>query len=226
MISERWPSADEPPRPASHLAGPDQRAVVAGRDTGDDRLTVPGSLGVLDTAVNRVLALNPVPPTGGTLIVAAADHPITRHGISAFPPSVTADVLAATARGSRSEPRPHARPDCAWKRRTLARRARSAIWSSRTRMRLDDVNRLIEHGQTLGRRLADHGLICLGEVGIGNTTVAAALSCALLGLSPVPPLASAPAPTRRWSSASAMSSPAPSPGRAPTTATTCATPGS
>ena len=31
---------------------------------------------------------------------------------------------------------------------------------------------------------ADDGLICLGEVGIGNTTVAAALSCALLDLSP------------------------------------------
>ena len=36
----------------------------------------------------------------------------------------------------------------------------------------------------LGRRLAGRGLICLGEVGIGNTTVAAALSCALLGLGP------------------------------------------
>jgi nicotinate-nucleotide--dimethylbenzimidazole phosphoribosyltransferase len=184
VISERWPSAGEPSPPISHLAGPDQRAVVAGRDTGDDRLTVPGSLGVLDTAVNRVLALNPVPPTGGTLIVAAADHPVTRHGISAFSPSVTADVLAATrdgvslgaatARqaGLRVEA-VHARP---------AGPVGDLVESDA--MRLDDVNRLIEHGQTLGRRLADHGLICLGEVGIGNTTVAAALSCALLDLSP------------------------------------------
>jgi nicotinate-nucleotide--dimethylbenzimidazole phosphoribosyltransferase len=36
----------------------------------------------------------------------------------------------------------------------------------------------------LGRRLAGHGLVCLGEVGIGNTTVAAALACALLGMDP------------------------------------------
>ncbi|HEY5018640.1 MAG TPA: 5,6-dimethylbenzimidazole synthase [Streptosporangiaceae bacterium] len=185
VISERWPSVGEPPRPPSHLAGPDQRAVVAGRDTGDDRLTVPGSLGVLDTAVNRVLALSPAtPPTDGTLIVAAADHPVTRHGISAFSPSVTADVLAATrdgvslgaatARqaGLRAEAA-HARP---------AGPAGDLVEADA--MRLGDVNRLIEQGKALGRRLADHGLICLGEVGIGNTTVAAALSCALLDLSP------------------------------------------
>jgi nicotinate-nucleotide--dimethylbenzimidazole phosphoribosyltransferase len=184
VISERWPSAGEPPRPASHLAGPDQRAVVAGRDAGDDRLTVPGSLGVLDTAVNRVLALNPVPPTGGTLIVAAADHLITRHGISAFSPKVTADVLAATRAGvslgaatarqaGLSVEAVHARP---------AGPVGDLVETDA--MRLDGVNRLIEDGQALGRRLADHGLVCLGEVGIGNTTVAAALSCALLGLSP------------------------------------------
>ena len=32
--------------------------------------------------------------------------------------------------------------------------------------------------------MAGHGLVCLGEVGIGNTTVAAALAAALLGLTP------------------------------------------
>jgi nicotinate-nucleotide--dimethylbenzimidazole phosphoribosyltransferase len=184
VISERWPTADEPSPPISHLAGPDQRAVVAGRDTGDDRLAVPGSLGVLDTAVNRVLALNPVPPTGGTLIVAAADHPVTRHGISAFSPSVTADVLAAT-RGGVSLGAATARQAGL---RVEAVHARPAgpvgDLVEADAMRRDDVNRLIEHGQTLGRRLADHGLVCLGEVGIGNTTVAAALSCAMLDLSP------------------------------------------
>jgi nicotinate-nucleotide--dimethylbenzimidazole phosphoribosyltransferase len=47
-----------------------------------------------------------------------------------------------------------------------------------------DGRSLVEQGKTTGRRLADRGLVCLGEVGIGNTTVAAALSCALLGLPP------------------------------------------
>ena len=184
VISERWPSAGEPSRPVSHLAGPDQRAVVAGRDTGDDLLTVPGSLGVLDAVVNRVLALSPTPPTGGTLIVAAADHPVARHGVSAFPPSVTADVLAATRDGvslgaataqqaGLRVAAVDARPD-----------GPAGDLVEADAMRLVDVDRLIAQGKALGHRLADHGLICLGEVGIGNTTIAAALSCALLDLSP------------------------------------------
>jgi nicotinate-nucleotide--dimethylbenzimidazole phosphoribosyltransferase len=184
VISERWPSADEPSPPTSHLAGPDQRAVVAGRDTGDDRLTVPGSLGVLDAAVNRVLALGPVPPTGGTLIVAAADHPVTRHGISAFSASVTADVLAATREGV-SLGAATARQCGLGVTAVHARPAGSTgDLVEADAMRLDDVDRLIGQGRALGRSLADQGLICLGEVGIGNTTVAAALSCVLLDLSP------------------------------------------
>jgi nicotinate-nucleotide--dimethylbenzimidazole phosphoribosyltransferase len=184
VIAERWPSAGEPSRPVSHLAGPDQRAVVAGRDTGDDRLTVPGSLGVLDAVVNRVLALSPTPPTGGTLIVAAADHPVARHRVSAFPPSVTADVLAATRDGV-SLGAATARQAGLLVEAVYARPASPAgDLVEADALRLADVDRLIAQGRALGRRLAGDGLICLGEVGIGNTTVAAALSCALLDLSP------------------------------------------
>jgi nicotinate-nucleotide--dimethylbenzimidazole phosphoribosyltransferase len=184
VLAERWPSAGEPAQPASHLAGPDQNAVVAGRDAGDDLLTVPDSLGVLDATVNRVLALSPVPPARGTLVVAAADHPVTRHGISAYQPSVTADVFDAITRGVSLGA-------------TVARQAGLDVEARYARlagpggdlidadaMTLEDAHCLVEQGQALGRRLAGRGLICLGEVGIGNTTVAAALSCALLGLQP------------------------------------------
>ena len=189
VFTERWPSADEPSPPASHLAapqlaGPDQRAVVAGRDTGDDRLAVPGSLGALDAGINRVLALSPSPPTSGTLIVAAADHPVTRHRVSAFSPSVTADVLAATRDGASLG----AATAGAAGLRVTAVHARPAGPAGdlvdADAMRLDDVDRLIDQGRALGRGLADQGLICLGEVGIGNTTVAAALTCVLLDLPP------------------------------------------
>jgi len=186
IMEERWPSADGggPASPPSHLAGPDQRAVVTGRDTGDDLLTVPDSLGVLDATVNRVLALNPVPPAGGTLIVAAADHPVARHGVSAYPPTVTADVYAATRQGvslgaatareaGLDVEAVYARPSGA-----------GGDLVEADAMSLDDVRLLVEQGRTLGHGLADRGLVCLGEVGIGNTTVAAALSCALLGLDP------------------------------------------
>ena len=184
VLEERWPSAGEPGQPVSHLAGPDQNAVVAGRDAGDDLLTVPGSLGILDTTVNRVLALSAAPPAGGTLVIAAADHPVVRHGISAYQPSVTADVFDATTRGV-SLGAAIARQAGLNVEATYARLARQGgDLVNADAMTVADAHSLVEQGKVLGRRLADRGLICLGEVGIGNTTVAAALSCALLGLRP------------------------------------------
>jgi len=205
VLDERWPSAGEPASPDSHLAspdsvlgrpdsvlarpdsvlsGPDQRAVVAARDTGDDLLTVPDSLGVLDAMVNRVLALGPVPPAGGTLIVAAADHPVARHGVSAYPPTVTTDVYAATRQGV-SLGAATARAAGLGVEAVYARPAgKAGDLVEADAMSSGDVHALVEQGRAIGHGLADRGLVCLGEVGIGNTTVAAALSCALLGLDP------------------------------------------
>jgi nicotinate-nucleotide--dimethylbenzimidazole phosphoribosyltransferase len=45
----------------------------------------------------------------------------------------------------------------------------------------DDVERLLDGGRRLGASMEDQ-LVALGEVGVGNTTVAASLSAALLGL--------------------------------------------
>jgi nicotinate-nucleotide--dimethylbenzimidazole phosphoribosyltransferase len=182
VVRERWPDGGAPDRPVSHLAGPAQAAVVAGRDTGDDLLAVPGALGVLDTTANRVLALRADPPRGGTLVVAAADHPVTRHRVSPYPVSVTADVLAATRAGVSLGA-------------ATAREAGLAVEVVHVRpsgpagdlvgadaLGLGDVDAMLDQGRALGGRLAAHGLVCLGEVGIGNTTVAAALATALLDL--------------------------------------------
>jgi nicotinate-nucleotide--dimethylbenzimidazole phosphoribosyltransferase len=181
IIAERWPTDDSPARPVSHLAAPDQRAVVAGRDTGDDLLTVPGSLGVLDVAINRVLALNPSPPTTGTLIVVAADHPVAGYGVSAYPSTVTEDVFAATKAGV------SVGATTALGAGLRVEAVRAAAGSpgdlvESDAMNLDDVEALIDQGRALGERLSDEGLICLGDVGIGNTTVAAALLHAFVGL--------------------------------------------
>jgi nicotinate-nucleotide--dimethylbenzimidazole phosphoribosyltransferase len=167
------------------LSGPDQRAVVAGRDTGDDLLTVPGSLGILDGYVNRVLALRGQPPTGGTLLIAAADHPVTRFGVSAYPPHVTADVYEATRKGV-SLGATTARQCGLATEAVYARPAGpQGDLAESDALRLEDVAELRRDGIALGTRLAtEAGLICLGEVGIGNTTVATALACGLLDLDP------------------------------------------
>jgi nicotinate-nucleotide--dimethylbenzimidazole phosphoribosyltransferase len=180
IVQERWPTAEEPAPPASHLAGPAPASIVAGRDTGDDRLRVPGSLGVLDSVINRVLALREEPPSTGTLVVAAGDHPVTRHAVSAFSPSVTRDVLAATRAGVSL--------GAATARAVgLAVVAVHAVATHQTgdivtadALHPADVELLFRSGEESGRRLAQDGLGGIGEVGIGNTTIAAALACALV----------------------------------------------
>jgi nicotinate-nucleotide--dimethylbenzimidazole phosphoribosyltransferase len=47
-----------------------------------------------------------------------------------------------------------------------------------------DVRRLLDAGRALGREQAPAGLVALGEIGVGNTTVAATLACGLLGADP------------------------------------------
>lgn len=182
VIEERWPSVGGPAAPVSHLAGPEPASVVAGRDEGDRLLTVPGSLGILDHVVNRVLALRREPPTSGTLVVAAGDHPVTRHGVSAFAPSVTGDVLAATRSGVSFGAVTAREAGLAVEAvHAVARRPAGDIVNADALDPLD-VEMLFRSGHESGRRLAAEGLVCLGEVGIGNTTVAAALACVLLGM--------------------------------------------
>jgi nicotinate-nucleotide--dimethylbenzimidazole phosphoribosyltransferase len=47
-----------------------------------------------------------------------------------------------------------------------------------------DVDDLLAAGRSLGTEAAAEALVALGEVGVGNTTVAAALACALLDVAP------------------------------------------
>ena len=72
---------------------PDQDAVVSVRDERDRLLTTPGSLGVLDRAVDRSAALRHPHSDRAVLVIAASDHPVTRHGVSAYSASVTREVL-------------------------------------------------------------------------------------------------------------------------------------
>src|SRR5699024_9055025 len=51
-------------------------------------------------------------------------------------------------------------------------------------MTISDVEALVAAGRAIGAEAATTGLVCLGEVGVGNTTVAATLACALLDLEP------------------------------------------
>lgn len=166
----------------SGLRAPAGRAVVTARDAGDRLLSPPGSLGVLDAALNRVLALGDPDLDGGSLVLVAAGHPVTAHRISAYPPSVTDDVFAATEAGqSLGASAARAAGLSVRAVRATARDPQGDLVCSDA-LSAADTARLLAQGEALGRTAAADGLVCLGEVAVGNTTVAAALTASLLGL--------------------------------------------
>ncbi|QNK80104.1 5,6-dimethylbenzimidazole synthase [Nakamurella sp. PAMC28650] len=195
VLLERWPADDDesPAPPRSHLRSPDQQAVVRARDAADVLLTPPGSLGVLDRTIDRMTAL-PRPGLGtGTLVLVGADHPVARLGVSAYRVGVTREVLSAALAGESVGVAAARSAGMQWvivdagvdgAPLTAARPARpqhptgDLVHADALHPR--DVERLVALGRGIGRRAAEQGAVGLGEVGIGNTTVAAALAAALL----------------------------------------------
>jgi len=197
VLKDRWPPADAAPTPpASHLRGPDQRAVVETRDRADRILTSPGSLGVLDRAVDRVLALRHPDPAAIGLVLVAADHPVALLGVSAYDVSVTRTVVSAAAEGSALGCRLAQQvgaevtvvdagvtgPPIAGTLDLRSPGPRGDLVDTPAMSR-KQTNELIRAGTLLGKQVGErHGLVALGEVGVGNTTVAAALLGFMLDL--------------------------------------------
>lgn len=200
ILHERWPDGLDqsvPVRPRSHLRSPGPHAVVGVRDAADDLLTPPGSLGVLDRTLDRLLALDKQGLAPGTLVLVGADHPVAGLGVSAYPRSVSADVLAAAVCG---EAIGVAAARSAGMRAVVVdagvgdRRVPGAVDAGPHDLVGDlvdsdaltnlDVERLVAVGRQVGAAAAVDGPVALGEVGIGNTTVAAALAAVLLDRDP------------------------------------------
>jgi nicotinate-nucleotide--dimethylbenzimidazole phosphoribosyltransferase len=193
VLHECWGAGSQAPA-AAELRAPDQRAVVDARDQADTLLTPPGSLGVLDKALDRLVALGLHAVESARLVLVATDHPVTRHGVSTYPSTVTREVLEATVAGE-SLGAAAARAaglgviavdagvdgglvEGALDFRPAGPRGDLAEADALTAA---DVHRLVRLGRELGRATGVQ-LLALGEAGVGNTTVAAALVSVLLGL--------------------------------------------
>jgi nicotinate-nucleotide--dimethylbenzimidazole phosphoribosyltransferase len=173
VLTDRW---SETAAPVSHLRAPGQQQVVGARDAADQLLTPPGSLGVLDRAVDRAVALGHADLDTGVLVLAAGHHPVLELGVSAFGDSVTDDVVAAARAGV-----------AVGNVAASASGLRSVVVDCGTADgNLRDSDALtpaaVEVLVARGRAEAPDGLVALGEVGMGNTTVAAALAAVLLDL--------------------------------------------
>jgi nicotinate-nucleotide--dimethylbenzimidazole phosphoribosyltransferase len=182
----------------------DLRAMAAA-DERQGRLTKPthalGRLEALATQLAGITA-NPRPHlTHKVVVVMAGDHGVTAEGVSAYPQSVTGqmvlnflaggaaiNVLARQANArvvvadlGVASPLP-SRPDLVDAKVALG----TANMAHGPAMSREQALQAIERGMALICREIDHGLdiLGIGEMGIGNTTAAAAIATVLTGHDP------------------------------------------
>jgi nicotinate-nucleotide--dimethylbenzimidazole phosphoribosyltransferase len=141
-----------------------------------------GSLGRLEELACRIAAIRGTAEPGrlrATIVVAAADHGVAAEGVSAYPQEVTRQMLANFAGGGAAVS-------------VLAREAGAqvhvvdagvgrpsgniAVGPAMTRAAAEAA---LEAGRALATSLGAE-IVGLGEMGIANSTVAAALAAALL----------------------------------------------
>lgn len=177
----------------------DAEAGVRMRDASDELIKPAGSLGLLETVLERWAAAtgtSPEPEVRVGMLVLAADHGVTRHQVSLYPARVGGQVAEAAARGESA---------IAVLARALSADLVIADVGLRGPRRPGLVDRRVAEGSediTLGPALSAEQLkagilascdlvgplaersqvVILGEIGIGNTTVAAALLAGLTGL--------------------------------------------
>jgi nicotinate-nucleotide--dimethylbenzimidazole phosphoribosyltransferase len=163
-----------------------EEGVRADAQAALDAKTKPrGSLGRLEELATRIAAVRGTPHPGrldASIVVAAADHGVAAEGVSAYPAEVTRQMLANFEAGGAAV--------CVLARATGARvlvadvgvgtpTGNIAVGPAMTE---EAARGLLREGEACAAQLdADGvGIVALGEMGIANSTVAAALAAALL----------------------------------------------
>jgi nicotinate-nucleotide--dimethylbenzimidazole phosphoribosyltransferase len=157
-----------------------------------------GSLGRLEELGCRLAAIRGfVPRTlDAVIVVAAADHGVAREGVSAYPQEVTAQMVANFAAGGAAVnvlarqagarlivvDAGIAAPPEHESVRSVRLGAGTANLAEGPAMTAEQVRRGLEAGKAVADELRDVDVVALGDMGIGNTTSASALTAALLGV--------------------------------------------
>jgi len=170
-------------------------------------LTKPaGSLGRLETVAVQLAGLQGTEKPGLSRVqisVFAGDHGICEEGISAYPQAVTAQMIANFAHGGAAISVLAKSLDAELEVVNLGTvsdvapdlpgviDARIAPctrnFSATDAMSTQQVSEALNHGDAAAQRAADKGcqLFIGGEMGIGNTTSATAIACALMNKNPM-----------------------------------------
>lgn len=171
------------------IEGADSDAAEVAQRALDAKTKPRGSLGRLEELAVRIAGIRRTPDPGrlrAAVVVAAADHGVAEEGVSAYPQEVTRQMLATFASGGSAV--------CVLAREAGAElrvvdagvgRPTANIAIGPAMPRGDAVSR-IEEGIALAQELDRDGVgvVALGEMGIANTTAAAAVAAALLSRAP------------------------------------------
>lgn len=161
----------------------------------------PGSLGRLETLAIKLATLQATDhpsATNAAIVLFAGDHGVTAQGISAYPSAVTVEMLRNFAAGGAAIAvlaRALGVPLTVIDAGTLAPEPMAGIVVDKPRrgtrdFTIEPAMTRAELGAALaaGRRAVEaagtRDVLLFGEMGIGNTTSAAAIACALLSRSP------------------------------------------
>lgn len=164
-----------------NLPGPDTAALAAARER-DAQLTKPaGALGRLEEIAFWLAAWSGRTPavTRPLVAVFAGNHGVTAKGVTPFPPSVTAQMVENFAAGGAAINQICVTHDLGLKIFDLALEVPTGDISEEAAM----DERTCAATMAFGMESIAGGtdLLCIGEMGIGNTTIAAAIFYGLYG---------------------------------------------
>ena len=166
----------------SELPTPDVEAALATR-THDATLTKPpGALGRLEEITEWVAAWqgrHPPNVTHARVAVFAGNHGVAARGVSAFPPEVTEQMVQNFVAGGAAVNQLTELADADLRVYEMALDTPTADFTEGPALSEDDCAKAVAYGMMAVE--AGVELIALGEMGIANTTAAAAICHALYG---------------------------------------------
>jgi nicotinate-nucleotide--dimethylbenzimidazole phosphoribosyltransferase len=164
------------------MPGPDLAAIAAVKARDAQLTKPPGALGRLEGLAERLAAWQgrPDPQVQRPLVaVFAGNHGVTAQGVSPFPPEVTAQMVANFQTGGAAINQICKTFDLGLKVFELALEKPTQDITQGPAMEEADCAATMAYGMEAIAGGVD--LLCIGEMGIGNTTIAAAICHGLYG---------------------------------------------
>lgn len=165
----------------ANLPGPDSRALVDARERDGQLTKPPGALGRLEEIAFWLAAWSGRKPAVNRPLVAifAGNHGVTRQRITPFPSEVTKQMVANFSNGGAAINQICATYDLGLKVFDLALDYPTGDITEEAALSERDCAATMAFGMESIAGGTD--LLCIGEMGIGNTTIAAAINLALYG---------------------------------------------